>query len=548
MGQGASDTPGDHVRRAAGALGRCITLDEIARVSLDAALGLPGALRTGLALNRTGGRQLQFVSSDRVEPASAVRWCLIDAYDNVPLNEAVRTGADVYLPSLVELDASYPEIAPRQRSLGTCSMAAVALTTGSECVGGLMIAFDHEQPFDSETRLVLQSLAAQVTQALLRETTQHLMHTTSEQLQRSLMAPSLPELAGLTINSHYQPGGLNADVGGDWYDVIELPDGSVVVALGDVMGKGVPATIVMGEIRSALRAYTIIDAAPSAVLSLLDAFVSSHTEREQLVTLAYGVLSPDRTHLTIATAGHPPPLLVDATQTLQLTECAGPALGFDAGPWDDITVPLEPMSTLLLYSDGLVESRDRDLFSGIDQLVASVAALPARRRLPRELCTELRDAMSHGENDDDITMLAVGVVPVDSLQKASTSLPADTTAPGIGRRFVRSTLADWGRSELVDTATLCTSELVTNAIIHSGTSPELTVQLSGGYLSVVVHDHGGRGEVARGEDQEPMRVSGRGLSLVEALASSWNAEHGPDGTTVWFELEVDDTDVPVEQS
>jgi serine phosphatase RsbU (regulator of sigma subunit)/anti-sigma regulatory factor (Ser/Thr protein kinase) len=529
-----------HLRELAAALGQAATRDDITRCALAAALELPGALRVGLALNRTG-RHLQFLSSDEDRLGPSLRWCLIDAFAQVPLNDAVRSGEDVYLPTPEALEAAYPEIALRQRSLGTRSLAALSLGTRSDRLGGLLIAFDRPQDFDAQTRGLLGSVAAQVSQALRRERLHDLQPSTPEQLQRSLLPSVLPELQGLAVSAHYQPAGLNADVGGDWYDLFELGDGSVALAVGDVMGKGAEAALLMGEVRTAVRAYALLDATPSVVLSRLDGFVSAQTERDQLVTVVFGVVSADRRTLTLSVAGHPPPLLVRPDSTPEGLEVGlGPALGFAAGPWADTTVALSARDNVLLYSNGLVDTRRGDPLSGMAELSAALDQLPRRRRSPRDLCARAREAMVGPAGPDDVTMLAVGITPEGTL-RARAALPADTTAPGLARRFLDETLATWAVDEdVVMTAQLCVSELVTNAVIHTGTRPEMTVELDDECLTVLVHDHGdeGDGDVALTAEADPIRVSGRGLTLVDAMSSAWGVQQTPDGTTVWFELEV----------
>lgn len=139
---------------------------------------------------------------------------------------------------------------------------------------------------------------------------------------------------------------------------------------------------------------------------------------------------------------------------------------------------------------------------------------------------------------DDVTMLAVGITP-EGVRRAGMALPSDTTAPGLARRFLDETLSGWSvADDVVMTAQLCVSELVTNAVIHTGTPPEMTVELDDECLTVLVLDHGGDGDVAVTEEADPVRVSGRGLTLVDATSSAWGAQQTPDGTTVWFELEV----------
>jgi anti-sigma regulatory factor (Ser/Thr protein kinase) len=528
------------LRSLSAALADAFTADEAARATLTTVLELPGLLRAGIALNDTGGRELRFVSTDEdsLTPAR-VQWCLIDGYADVPLVDAVRLGEHVFTGTMDELAASYPGVAARQRELHTRSLAALALSTDTEQVGGLLLCFDTEQRFDTPQRWLLGALAAQVTQALRRGLAYQRRHTTAEQLQRSLMPRSLPDLPGLDLGSHYQPGGLNADVGGDWYDVIALPDGRTLVALGDVMGKGTEAAIVMSEMRAALRAYAQLDPTPSVVLARMDALVSAQAPADQLVTLAYGVVAADRSTVILALAGHPPPMVVTPGAAVQVVaEESGSALGVGAGPWPQTTVALAGGRVLVLYSDGLVESRDRDLSRGMEELAAHLDGIPARRCHPRELCAHLGQLMTDTRADDDVTLLAVAAA-ADDVRRASVRLPEDTTAPREARRFLTRTLQGWVVEEdTIDVARLCVSELVTNAVIHTGTAAELTLALDADFVTVLVRDGGGVGTARpRTSDPDPLTVSGRGLTLVDAMSTAWAAERGADGTTVWFEVE-----------
>ena len=527
------------LRRLSTSLADAFTIDEITRATLDTVLLLPDVCRAGIALTSGGGRELRFVSTDEEALASnRVQWCLIDGFSDIPLVDAVSHGRDVYVETVDDLDRRYPSIAVRQRGLGTRSLAALALATETQTVGGLLLSFDHEQDFDLAQRWLHSALAAQVAQAFRKGIALQAQQTTAEQLQRSLMPRSLPDLSGLSLGSHYRSGGLNSDVGGDWYDVIELPDGSTVVALGDVSGKGVAAAVVMGEMRAALRAYALLDPTPSTVLERLDSLVVSGPT-EQLVTLAYGVVAPDRRTVSLSLAGHPPPLLAGDDAPVQvLQEGTGSALGVGAGPWPSTTVTLDPGHVLVFYSDGLVRSHRRELHEGIAELAAHLEGLAPRRRQPRELCARLAQLMTDELTDDDVTLLAVGAARAGVLS-ASVRLPADNLAPRIARRFVRETLGEWEtEAETSEAAELCVSELVTNAVIHTGTSAELVAHLDEQFLTMLVRDGGVDGAVEQPPAHEdPMTISGRGLTLVDAVATAWAAEHGADGTTVWFEIE-----------
>jgi anti-sigma regulatory factor (Ser/Thr protein kinase) len=202
-------------------------------------------------------------------------------------------------------------------------------------------------------------------------------------------------------------------------------------------------------------------------------------------------------------------------------------------------VAVPPGSLLLFFSDGLVETRSLELDDGVEELAQRLAATERRRRHPRELCPRLADQMRRHDSDDDIALLAVLSTVGMHLQTASAELPADSSASPLARRTLARWLAAWDVDEdVAETAALCLSELVTNAVIHSGTSSRVTAHLDDERLLVSVQDRGSSGTARRTEDHEPTDISGRGLMLVEALATAWSAEHSADGTTVWFELDT----------
>jgi serine phosphatase RsbU (regulator of sigma subunit)/anti-sigma regulatory factor (Ser/Thr protein kinase) len=529
------------LRRLTAALADVMTPDDVARVALTHALEVEDVVRAGLATSERAGRELSFVSSDddSVTP-TAVRWCRIEGLADVPLAQCVRTSAPVLVRSPHDLVAAYPHMTERQLSLGTRSMAALPLLADDRPIGGLLLSFGEVSGFDDDQQAFLAAMAALVAQALKRALAFQTQQTTSELLQRSLMPESIPELEGLDLGAYYEPGGSGVDVGGDWYDVLPLPDGRVAVTLGDVMGKGVSAAIVMGQVRAALRAYALIDPSPEVVLERLDALVTSLGRPEQLVTVAYGVVETCRSRLTVAVAGHPAPLVATAgAAAQQLDVPQGAALGLGAGPWHSASVELPADALLLFFSDGLVETRTLRLENGVDELCERIDALDHRRRHPRELCARLAELMRRHDSDDDVTMLAVMSTVGVRTQTWSADFPADSSATPQARRALAGWLADRVvDQDVADTASLCLSELVTNAVIHSGTAPRVTARLDDERLLVLVQDRGHRGAARRSSDHEPTDISGRGLLLVEAMSTAWSAEHSADGTTVWFELDL----------
>ena len=531
-----------HLERLAAALADAVSLDVTARIVLTELLEVDGVHRVGMALSEGAGRELRFVSSDDDALGPHwIRWCTIDGLADVPLVRTVRTAEPVYL-SEADLVATYPELAAKQRDIGTRSLATVPLTADGECLGGLLVSWTEPRPHTTDERGFLAAFAAQAAHGVRRALAYHVQRSTSEELQRSLMPHSLPDVDGLDFGAHYRPGGAHVDVGGDWYDVMPLADGSVVVSLGDVMGKGVPAAVVMSELRTATRAYALLDPEPSVVLERLDRLVGAGSEEsEQVVTMVYGVIDPERTELRLAVAGHPPPLVVPASGDPVLLEAPlGPALGVAAGPWPSAVVPIDRGSGVLLYSDGLVETRRRDLFAGIDTLVEAVHTFEGRRRNARELCARLADVLVDGEAGDDVTLLAVTAAGPRS--SAERTFSGDRTAVGQARRFVAEVLTGWDLDDdVVETARMCASELVTNAVIHAASDTTVTVRCDDTHVLLLVRDEGSHNRV-RMQGDEPERISGRGLALVQALSSAWDVEQSTDGTLVWCELELPPAD------
>jgi len=304
------------------------------------------------------------------------------------------------------------------------------------------------------------------------------------------------------------------------------------------MGKGLPAATVMGQVRAALRSYALLDPEPQVVLARLDRMVATLGVPEQIVTLAYVLVSPDRSQLSLGLAGHVPPALVTQDgEPWFLDLDARPPLGVGAPADKPIRIPFEPGSVLVLCSDGLVDTRTRSITEGLERLRLALRNLDAAQREPRELCAKLISELTEPGADDDVAVLALASLAGRHLRTATLALPADHTAPRQARRFLLGRLVEWQvEPDLCDVAELCVSELVTNAVVHSGTPPRLAVHLDEQRLLLVVNDAGRRGTV-RLQNAALDDDSGRGLVLVDALATAWAAERGADGTTVWCELE-----------
>ncbi len=376
--------------------------------------------------------------------------------------------------------------------------------------------------------------AAVVEQAAARE------HRIAAELQRSLLPTTTFAPDTLRTAVYYRAGGHEIDVGGDWYDVIELGAGRAALVIGDVMGRGVRAAAVMGQLRAAVRAYARLDLPPADVLELLDGVVRDLTE-DAIVTCVYAVYDPLDRSLTFSSAGHLPPLLTDpAGGVHQLTEGSGPPLGTDLPEFATQRVTMPPGALLTLYTDGLVEQRGRDIDAGIDQLGQHLAE---SRDTPLAALPDLLvDRMVPADQDDDIALLLVQVspsAPSDAVQPIlRMEIPDSHQAVHDARTAVTSALRAWRiPTDRASDIVLVVSELVTNAVLYGGPSMDLRLRRTGDQLVLDVRD---------GAIVLPRRLRaamddehGRGVYLVSLIADRWGARTTERGKSVWCTFTVD---------
>ncbi|MFH9355237.1 SpoIIE family protein phosphatase [Kitasatospora sp. NPDC017646] len=246
-------------------------------------------------------------------------------------------------------------------------------------------------------------------------------------LQRSLLPQKLDQPAGLRVAATYQPGGAEAAVGGDWYDVIAIAGGRTALVIGDVMGRGLRAAAVMGQLRTAVRAYARLDLPPHEVMCLLDG-LAMEIDANQIATCTYAVWDPQRRTLSYASAGHLPVLLRCPDGTiLRSEEQNGPPLGTGGGLHVSHTLRLLPGTTGVLYTDGLVERRDEDIDQGLDLLARTLTGAVGA---PEVICARLLRAMGvTSEHDDDVAVL---VFQLPAEECAENSLAAlDSATPEV---------------------------------------------------------------------------------------------------------------------
>jgi len=362
---------------------------------------------------------------------------------------------------------------------------------------------------------------------------------TAVTLQRSLLPQDLEQPDDLRIAATYQPGGTEAAVGGDWYDVITLGGGRTALVIGDVMGRGVRAAAVMGQLRTAVRAYARLDLPPHEVLQLLDG-LATEIDPNQIATCAYAVHDPNEGRLVYASAGHLPILVRDEHGTVSRTEePTGPPLGTGGWMHSSGSIALGPGSTAVLYTDGLVERRDEDLDEGIAALERALAGATGS---PQVVCDRLvRSAGVTADHDDDVAVLVLQqparTGPDGELfRNAALELLGGVEAAPRARAFASGVLTSWRfPAELHDLGVLATSELVANSLQHGTPSMRLRLRRTDRRLIVEVTD--GDDHLPRRRRAEPADESGRGIAIVATIASSWGCRRTPGGgKAVWCEF------------
>ncbi|MFE3068809.1 SpoIIE family protein phosphatase [Streptomyces sp. NPDC059247] len=366
---------------------------------------------------------------------------------------------------------------------------------------------------------------------------------TAVTLQCSLLPQELEQPDDLRIAATYQPGGTDAAVGGDWYDVITLGAGRTALVIGDVMGRGVRAAAVMGQLRTAVRAYARLDLPPHEVLQLLDG-LAAEIDASQIATCVYAIHDPNEGKLVYASAGHLPILVRDEDGTVRRAEDpTGPPLGTGGWLHTSGSIALPPGSTAVLYTDGLVERRRED----IDEGVAALArALSGASGTPQVVCDRLLRSLGvTAEHDDDVAVLVVQHPSrkgsdAELFHNAALELLGGVEAAPRARAFASGVLSSWRFPvELRDLGVLATSELVGNSLQHGTPPMRLRLRRTDRRLIIEVTD--GDDHLPRRRRAETEDEAGRGISIVATIASSWGSRRTPGGgKAVWCEFALRD--------
>ncbi|MEU3948590.1 SpoIIE family protein phosphatase [Streptomyces sp. NPDC029526] len=468
-----------------------------------------------------------------------------------PQARSVESGRAVLEKDLTAAE-EWREHAPDEAANVLANGGGSLITVPLRARGGLLGVVDFwrsrwEEPFDEGDTAFAEELAAWASVALDNARRYTREHTMAVTLQQSLLPRDLPELSALDVAHRYLP--AQAGVGGDWFDVIELSGARVALVVGDVVGHGLHAAATMGRLRTAVHNFATLDLAPDELLARLDDLVA-RMDREQAgrddetligATCLYVVYDPASGACTMARAGHPPPALVHPDGTTTFVDLpAGPPLGLGGLPFESAEIRVPEASQLVLYTDGLVEKRGRDIDVGLALLQG---ALSRPGRAPEETCRAVLEALPPDRATDDVALLVARTRVLDADRVADWDVPREPSAVSRVRAEVARQLEAWGLAEVGFATELILSELVTNAIRY-GTSPIHVRLLRDRHLICEVSDGSSTSphlRYASATDE-----GGRGLFLVARYAERWGTRYTPGGKVIWTEQLLDGGSEPGE--
>jgi anti-sigma regulatory factor (Ser/Thr protein kinase) len=472
-------------------------------------------------------------------------WARVAPHAHLPSVEVTDSGEALWLDarSLDRFDDLENEPLAVER-LGR--VATIPLRTGT-VRGAMSLAWEAAGTFTDAERSALIAVGNLIAQSLARAQRFDEQRDLADTLQLSMLPAALPQLPGIGLGARYVPSGSGAAAGGDFYDAFDVGDGLHVVVIGDVVGHGVQAATVMGQVRAATRVLALRDPDPAAVLAGLDPFVAG-LGGESFVTMIVSLLDPQARKLRVACAGHPAPVLCRRESRDQPYDAAvvpvvpGAPVGI-GGDRPATELELQSDDVLVLYTDGLVEVPGEDPDAATARLVEQAAAA-AITTDPRRICGEL---LEHRRAVGDDAALLVLAVHERQHLIAALELPAESTSPRQARAWSRAVLSTWRLGEaLVEDALLCISELVSNAVLHARSGARVELDLDDSRLLALVTDTG-TGDAPVPQPAEPTASRGRGLSVIDRLATAWGSEQSSRGTTVWFELARAAGDGPVQE-
>ncbi|UXY25758.1 ATP-binding SpoIIE family protein phosphatase [Streptomyces sp. HUAS TT20] len=496
-------------------------------------------------------RRVAHGSTTEGNPGAAVHLGDVNVYQpSSPPARALREGRAVLgqagEPEFVQWLEERNALEPTGRAyrLGVHSMIAVPLRARGTTLGvAVCVRREHPDDYVADDAVFAEELASRAAVCIDNARRFAMERTTALALQHSLLPQGLPGQAAVDVTHRYLPCGSLAGIGGDWFDVIPLSGSRVALVVGDVVGHGIQSSATMGRLRTAVRTLADVDLPPDELLTHLDDLVThlaagdGGAEVAELgATCLYAVYDPVSRRLSLAAAGHPAPALVLPGGTAELVDMtAGPPLGVGGLPFEATELELPEGAVVALYTDGLVEDRDRDLDRAMHEMLRALTA-------PADSLEALGDnvlkAVLPEQPGDDVALLLARTRALGADRVATWDVPHDPAHVATTRQEAIEQLAVWGLDEAAFITELVVSELVTNAIRY-GVPP---IQLR------LIRDRALICEVSDGSSTSPhlrrahaFDEGGRGLLLVAQLTQRWGSRQTGSGKTIWAEQPLPET-------
>jgi serine phosphatase RsbU (regulator of sigma subunit)/anti-sigma regulatory factor (Ser/Thr protein kinase) len=552
------------------ALAEARSTAEVLRVA--AGLSMPGFSPDGLAVFGVEGDRLTIIGHHGHQPGDEGPFSHMSLDTDYPAAEVVRTGRAVYLSTPEDYKDRYPVTWPLAQRFGRQSWAFLPLTFAGRTMGAWMAGFTYPVAFTPDERSVLTTVARMLAQALSRAGVAESERELTDGLQRSMLPTLGPEIPGVSIAARYVPTGGGLQVGGDWYDMIPLPGGAhsgggrFALVIGDVQGHDVRAASLMGQLRIALRAYASEGHRPDAVLSRASRFLHGMTYGEpdltdlRFATCLYVEVDPTTGILDVARAGHPDPAIRMADGTVLTRPTAGGLpLGIDPdADYPTTRITLEPGETLLLCTDGLIETGGHDMETGWKRIRTILEDHEGDlETLADALVQAVHGPSSHhttgplaDRREDDIAVLLLcregegcgcgdTVVIRPTVRRTMLSVAqAEPERVAVARQQLRELLHDWASADQVDSAVLLLSEMLTNVLVHTDADALLLAEVHGelGVRRMRIEVTDTSDDLPHKRRPGELASSGRGLMLIELLADIWGVDPRGEGKSIWFEL------------
>lgn len=502
----------------------------------------PGPVAGDISLRRVGQRSAQgdnresqasIGSPAPVRPGSPAERCLVDG-------RAVLV--PVLDPDNIDWLARDTDAARRARRLNLHSLMVVPIRAR-----GIVLGVAHffrrgtPDPFEGDDLILAEEFVSRAAVCIDNARRFTHEHAATLALQRSLLPHGLPRQTAVEVTTRYLPADERAGVGGDWFDVIPLSGARVALSVGDVVGHGTHAAATMGRLRASVHTLADLDMPPDELLAHLDDLVMRIVDEEGAgeagvdttalgASCLYAVYDPVSRKCTLARAGHPPPALVRPNSAPEFLDLpAGPPLGLGGLPFESVELELPADSLLVMFTDGLVESRARDIDRGLELLAG---ALSAPDRPLDAICQGVLDTLVHQPPEDDVALLVARTRTLDASHVVSWELPADPAVVAEARTRTTGQLAAWGLEDAAFTTELVVSELVTNAIRYAAGPIRLRL-IRDDTLICEVSD--ATPTSPRLRHARTLDEGGRGLFLVAQFTQRWGTRYTPEGKTIWAE-------------